>query len=300
VKLFAGVDGGQSSTLAAIGDSDAVLGRGCGPPADLVGQARDSQQTALAIDAALDAALDAAGLERTTRFAAVVAGISGYEDGLSVAPDLRLRGERARILHDTRIAHAAALRGAAGIVVIAGTGSVALGNDTLDGALLRAGGWGYFFGDEGSALWIARTAVSRAMRADDRREDSVLGEAACRFFEAQSLRGIQQKFAHGELSRSRLAAFAAEVLSAADAGEPESCELRANATSELAGLAATLDRELQPAESRLVSYVGGLFANEGFVESFRAALSSVLPRCELRPPLGDPALGALDLARQMR
>jgi len=300
VKLFAGVDGGQSSTLAAIGNSEAVLGRGSGPPADLVGQARDSLHTTLAIDAALDAALDAAGLDRATRFAAVVAGISGYEDGLSAAPDLRLRGERARIFHDTRIAHAAALGGFPGIVVIAGTGSVALGNDALDGELLRAGGWGYFFGDEGSALWIARKAVASAMRADDRGEETMLGERACRFFDAPSLRGIQQQFAHEELSRSRLAAFAVEVLAAADAGEAESCALRAAAASKLAELAATLDRDLQAAPLRLVSYAGGLFASKSFVEHFRTALSAVLPHCELRRPLGDPALGALELARQMR
>ena len=52
----------------------------------------------------------------------------------------------------------------AGVGVICGTGSIAVG--TWAGREARAGGFGYLLGDEGSGYWIARAAL-RAVRARD-------------------------------------------------------------------------------------------------------------------------------------
>jgi N-acetylglucosamine kinase-like BadF-type ATPase len=297
--LVAGIDGGQSSTVAAVGDAARILGRGSGPPADLVGEPRDSTRQAAALDAALDAALSEAGLARTTRFAAIVAGISGFDEGLSLPPDLTARAPVARVVHDTIIAHAGALDGAAGIVVIAGTGSVALGTSVPHGPPSRAGGWGYFFGDEGSALWIARTALRRAMGRSDRGESSRLGDRALEVFSAPTLRDIQHAFAHGALSRPRLAAFANDVLELARSGDGDARNVRQAAAAELAGLAAVVDRSLEPAALRLVSFAGGLFSDGAFVDAFGEALELALPHGDLREPVADPAAGALHLARAL-
>ena len=105
-----------------------------------MGEPRDSNRQRAALEAALRAALDGAGLEPQTRFAALVAGISGFDGGTSAVPDLADRAERVKIAHDTAIAHEGALDGAAGIVVIAGTGSVALGNAEPGGRFVRGGG----------------------------------------------------------------------------------------------------------------------------------------------------------------
>jgi len=298
VTVFAGIDGGQSSTLAALGDGRASLGRGYGPPADLVGEARDSLRQRDALTAALDAALDAAGLDRALRLTALVAGISGFEAGTSRAPDLAARARRVVVVHDTEIAHAGALDGAAGIVVVAGTGSVALGNDLPGGAYVRAGGWGYFFGDEGSALWVARTAVRRAMLRDDCGEPSALGDLARATYGTASLRAIQGAFAHGEIGRAALAAFATDVLAAAARGDADAAAIRAAAAHELAALVRTVDRRLAPAARRPVSYAGGLFADDGFVAAFGAALQE-MPHVRLVSPRHDPAGGALLLARML-
>ncbi len=296
--LFAGIDGGQSSTVAAIGNASAALARGAGPPADLVGEARDCVRNRRALEAALDAALEAAGLARSTTFDAVVAGISGFDAGVSREPDLSERATRVRIVHDTEIAHAGALDGAAGIVVIAGTGSVALGNDR-SGAFLRAGGWGSSFGDEGSALWVARTALRRAMVRFDRGERSALAEAALPFFGAGSLRDVQHAFAHGELTRPRLASFASAVLATAARGDRDAIAVRAAAATELAELVRTVDARLEPASWRFVSYAGGLFADAAFVDAFGSALLDVVSHADLVAPAHDPAAGALALARQL-
>jgi N-acetylglucosamine kinase-like BadF-type ATPase len=298
MRLFAGIDGGQSSTQVAIGDESGTVARAAGPPADLVGEPRDSPRQLAALHAALDAGLDEAGLPRDTHFTAIVAGISGFDSGVSPPLDLGGRAERARIVHDSEIAHAGALNGAAGIVVIAGTGSVALGNAESGEAFVRAGGWGYFFGDEGSATWIARVALRRAMARSDRGEASPLRDRALAFFGTHSLRAVQHAFAHGELTRPALAAFAADVLAVADAGDPDARDVRASAAAELADLVATVERHFPRAPITLVSYAGGLFHDAAFAEAFGDALQRTVPQAELVEPAGDPAAGALLLARR--
>ncbi len=295
--LCAGVDGGQSSTSARVGDeSGAVVGAASGPPADLVGEPRGSPRQAEVLDGVLADALAAAGLPAGTRLAAVVAGISGYDEGVSPAPHLRANAAQSLFVHDTLIAHAGALAGAAGIVVLAGTGSVAVGCDPPGSPLVRAGGWGYFFGDEGSALWIARAALRRAMWQADFGEPGVLERLALAHFASNSLRALQHAVAHGEIDRPALAAFAPAVLAAARAGAADACAVRRTAADELAVLARTVDERLPPASLRLVSYAGGLFADEAFGEIFEDSLVLALPHAEIVAPLGDPVDGALRLA----
>jgi N-acetylglucosamine kinase-like BadF-type ATPase len=298
MRLFAGIDGGQSSTIACIGDESNVLARGAGPPADLVGEPRDSPRRREALESALDAALASAGLPPETRFASIVAGLSGYDAGFAPHLDLGARAERVRVVHDSEIAHAGALDGEAGIVVIAGTGSVALGNAETGEPFVRAGGWGYFFGDEGSALWVARVALRRAMSRSDRGEASLLRDRALAFYGTHSLRALQHAFAHGELTRPALASFARDVLAAAEEGDHDARDVRAAAAGELADLAATVERHFPRAAMCLVSYAGGLFADAPFAEAFGDALQRALPQAELFDPAHEPAEGALLLARR--
>lgn len=299
MKYYAGIDGGQSSTVAALGDASAVRAYGSGPPCDLVGEARDADRQRIALETALDAACDAAHVARDVHFEGIVAGITGFDAGISHAPDIAHRATRVRIVHDTEIAHAGALAGAAGIVVIAGTGSVALGNEAPGSPFVRAGGWGYFFGDEGSALWIARSAIRRAMVRADRNEPSTLGDLALASFGALGLREVQHAFAHGEIDRRALAAFASDVLHAACGGDVDARDVRAAAALELADCVATVDRRLEPTSFRLVSYAGGVFRDAAFVDTFGTALTEAVPHADLVAPAGDPVSGALVLARSL-
>lgn len=304
MKLYAGVDGGQSSTVAAIGDGAREFARATGPPADLVGRPRDPALQAAVVDTAVAAALARAGLDPALRLAGLVAGISGFDRGESPEPDLSARAERFAVVHDAEIAHAGALGGTGGVVAIAGTGSVALGTSAPGDAFARAGGWGFFFGDEGSAVWIARTALRVAMDREDRGRASVLAQRAVAFFaigrpDIHSLRSIQHAFAHGELTRPALAAFASEVLALADRGDPDAGPVRAAACDALAQLVATVDARLAPAAGRRVSYAGGLFADAPFAADFRGAVERRVPGAVVFAPASDPAAGALVLARRL-
>jgi N-acetylglucosamine kinase-like BadF-type ATPase len=58
-----------------------------------------------------------------------------------------------------------------GILLIAGTGSIVIGRDK-DRAMFRVGGWGPYFGDEGSGFWIGREAIRAALRSIDRQSST--------------------------------------------------------------------------------------------------------------------------------
>ena len=295
MKFFAGIDGGQSSTVALIADeSKQILGRGVAGPCDHIGQAADSPRFALALEGAIDTALRDAKLEPNTRFEAIVAGISGYEGTIhGIKPKLNAR--RVTYVHDGRIAHAGAFELGEGIVIIAGTGSVAFGRDTR-GEDVMVGGWGFLFGDEGSGFAIARDALARAMRSEDAGRNSELGDNARRHFELPSLRAIARAFYLGEIDRTMLASFAILVLAAAREGEPDAGDVAVRAASALAELASTCAQRLGVSGAVDVALSGGTFASEWFRALAAEQIVRSLPAARVVPAYTDPAGGALLLA----
>lgn len=274
--LFAGIDGGQSATTAAIGDGTRVLARGEGGPADEIGAGPDSTRLRDALEGALADALANAGLPADSQFDAIVAGISGYE-GRLYGMQPRLPTARLVLMHDAPIALAGALRGEPGVVVIAGTGSVAYALAS-DGRTQMRGGWGYLFGDEGSAFWIARTFVSQAIVDESRTA------AAVRFFGVSSLRELVRAFYSGAITRDRFASFAPIALAYDDIAQAAARELAALAAS------AVLERPCA------IAFTGGLMHDPRFAQRVAEATRERLPDCALVDSAAGPAEGALMLA----
>jgi N-acetylmuramic acid 6-phosphate etherase len=82
-----------------------------------------------------------------------------------------LRVDRVAVTSDAVIAHAGALNGQPGVVLVVGTGVNALAIDA-DGALRSADGWGPWLGDEGGGAWIGAAGLRAALRAHDGRGPS--------------------------------------------------------------------------------------------------------------------------------
>src|SRR5205085_7435407 len=90
-------------------------------------------------------------------------------------------GGEIAVVGDTVTTLQAAVGDGPGIIVIAGTGSIAYGRDS-DGEVVRVGGWGYKISDEGSAHWIGRTAITAALRAEDEGANVSVLDAVMRFW----------------------------------------------------------------------------------------------------------------------
>ena len=106
------------------------------------------------------------------------AGREGVAVSVRKIVDGIVRGALAMV-GDMEMAMGAAVGAVAGVIVIAGTGSIAYGRDA-QGRTARAGGWGFAISDEGSAHWIGRAAVGAVLRAVDQEDDEspsrLLGE----------------------------------------------------------------------------------------------------------------------------
>src|SRR6201997_1793938 len=121
---------------------------------------------------------------------------------------LSLRAQRVAVTSDAVIAHAGALDGRPGVVLIAGTGVVALAI-SADGALRTADGWGPWLGDEGGGAWVGAAGLRAALRAHDGRGPSttLLDAAHARF-------GAPQTWPTQLTDAAALATFAPDVLAA--------------------------------------------------------------------------------------
>ena len=286
---FAGIDGGQSSTVAVVGDERGrVLATGHAGPADEIGVTKDSTRLRDALQGALADACTNARLPAGTLFEAIVAGISGY-DGRVYGRAPELASERVTLLHDTPTAHAGAFGGGSGVIVIAGTGSVVYGRNE-DGWSCTLGGWGYLFGDEGSAFGIAREALALLMRAQDEGDATLAAEtrAACEFFGLPSLRRIVHALYKGETTRDRTAAFAREAM------RFES--LRSIAYRGAERLAVLARAAVARGAAPRVAFAGGVFADRAFSERVTAGVLQKLPAAEIVQARYEPAYGALLLA----
>ncbi len=121
-----------------------------------------------------------------------------------------LPAERVAVTSDAMTAHAGALNGQPGVVLIVGTGVVALAIDA-DGALRTADGWGPWLGDEGGGAWIGTAGLRAALRAHDGRGPStvLLDAARARF-------GAPETWPATLTDAATLASFAPDVLTAKD------------------------------------------------------------------------------------
>src|SRR5258706_14240948 len=220
-KLFLGVDGGQSTTTALIGDETGrVLGVGQGGPCNHVGAAEGRAKLTRAVEDCVAKACAQAQLDPAqTCYEAACFGMSGGpEDKEALLAEI-LPTSRLIVTHDGLIALSGATAGEPGIVAIAGTGSFAFGRNAA-GRAARAGGWGYIFGDEGGGFDITRQALRAALRSEEgwgpatSLRDTVLQETG-----ATSANDALHRFYTAEYSRPQIASLSRLVDDARNAAD---------------------------------------------------------------------------------
>jgi N-acetylglucosamine kinase-like BadF-type ATPase len=294
-RYFAGIDAGQTSTTAIVGDERGrILARGTAGPADEVGADGTSTRLRDALRGALEDAARSAGLARDVRFESIVAGVSGYEGTIyGVRPDLPT--DRFVLTHDAPIAHAGALAGGPGIVAVAGTGSVVYGVDKR-GNSATIGGWGYLFGDEGSAFGIAVDALRTAAIAEDAGDlrEPLLRRARAQFG-ATSLRTIVRSFYAGRIERNAIAAFVQAVVSEAESGDKIAAEIVAAGASRLVGQVRLCAKRLRMRKPK-VTAVGGMLRSAWYARVLERAFAKLTPSFVYVQPLHEPVTGALLVA----
>ena len=242
-------------------------------------------------NAALDAILPLVAGDRD--LVSIGVGAAGAWLAPAAAQDLASRlaaatGAAVAVASDVVTAHAGALDGAEGVLLIAGTGAAALGIDA-DGARL-VDGWGPELGDLGSGSWLGREALRAVLRAADGLGPATTLTAAITEPVGAASEIPSWLAQDGPLPR-RLATLAPLVLDAAEAGDPVAGRIVAEGVDLLTASAT--------AASALTSDVvvhGGLCEHSWF----RASLTSSLRAAGRRIVVarGDALDGALLLAHR--
>lgn len=295
-KWFLGVDGGQSSTVAVVGDqTGAVLGVGQAGPCNHVAKPEARERFLGAIGGAVRAALQAAGCDSAAgaAFEAACLGFSGGTHDKDALTREAIRAEHYLVVNDAHIALTGATGGQPGVIAIAGTGSIAYGKNAF-GKIARAGGWGYAFGDEGSAYDIVRQALRAILRFEEGwGPATALREALLHATGAFSANHLLHSFYTPDYPRRRIASFAPLVDQAARDGDSVAHEILTAGAQSLAAYVAAVRRQLfHRSERSETSYVGGVFASDVFRERFRLIVE-LEGDGAIHPPKFGPACGAL-------
>ncbi len=302
MSYFLGIDGGQSHTSALVADARGnILGRGGAGASNHTREPGGRERLIAAVNTSVAEALNRAELlkkkpVRDFKFASAHLAMCGEpEDKIGIVNGL-LTADRIVVGHDAPGALAGAYAGEEGVIVLAGTGSVACG-ETRDGKYARIGGHGYMFGDEGGGFAMAREALIVALRNQDREDPCTLTPALLKHFRRQTVKDVIEDFYAGQFSRERLASFAARVGKLAEQEDEAAQEIVDHAACVLAEMAVVTAVRLDFSDRLIrISYGGGVFKNIRLLTRFAAEVSIWLSRTQIIKPRFTPEVGALLLA----
>lgn len=308
MKLFLGVDGGQSSTRMVLADEHgAIWAHTKGGPSNHTEEPGGPERLQTVLQAMLKEVLGTAGQQAQGPLS-----LAGACFGMTGEVEIKRRVIASLIpiadlvvVHDSVIALEGATAGSAGIIVMAGTGSVARGRNK-EGVEICIGGWGHAFGDEGSAYWIGREVVRSVLEEwDQTGETTRLTPMLQDRLAIQSPHELIRRYYAGTFSREQLAGLAVWADEASEAGDRVAQSIMRRAGLELGRLANALAQRLfggpEAAPSRVISglsvyHSGGAFRSKTVLTSFTECIRSAYPHCPISPPQFPPVLGALLLA----
>lgn len=288
----AALDGGGTKTQGAWATRDGAVGltprqKGCNP--------QDDADWAMVLTAALR--------DFPQGTAAAVLGLPGWGEVPAHDRDLTSVAQAAlpavdlRLLNDVDLACHGALGAGQGVLVLAGTGSMAMAQGPR--GRHRTGGWGNVFGDEGSAFWIGREALARASQMRDGR---LPDDGFASGLEARMGLGPQDGvfalsvWVTGQTHlRPAIAALAREVDAMAAAGDPAALAVMEAAAEPLAHLARTAARLAGLTFPTQWCVAGSVFNSPRVTDALARALGSA-PVPARYDALGGGLLMAADLA----
>lgn len=299
-----GLDGGGTKTVALVANEKGrVLGRGESGPANYhtAGLTRAAEN----IQEAVRAAIADAGLVTQALSAAflALAGVDRPTDRQVMSGVVARLGLTCPVHldHDAAAALAGATGGKPGVVIIAGTGSIAFGEDA-QGNRARSGGYGPLLGDEGSGYDIGRKALIAVLRHEDGRGPATLltERIRQRFLLEKMTDLINLVYGNpAPLQRPEIAGLAPMVVEAARDGDGIAREILRVAGRELGLCAAAVLQRLrwEPGQTVPVAGSGGVFtAGSILALPLEQVVRSVCPQAQMWQPMHTPAYGAALLA----
>jgi N-acetylglucosamine kinase-like BadF-type ATPase len=299
MRCYLGFDGGGTKTECVVLDRDgSVVGLGFGGPSNPLRSGFDAANAALT--SAADEALKSAGLH-SHDVSGICAGLAGASQRNVVKRVLIFLAREfpravAQVTTDHEIALEAAAGAGPGVVLIAGTGSSAYGRNA-EGATARAGGYGPWIGDEGSAFDIGRRAVAAVARTRDNAAlPTLLSDMIPEALHCTDWDELMQRVM--KTPDEVFPALFPVVAQAAESEDSAAKEVLFTAAISLANLAMIVTRRLGLKEKEFpLVKCGGVFGRSRMLDSLvDSVLTSGAPRAKVSQLTVSPAVGAARIA----
>ena len=217
----------------------------------------------------------------------VGAGLGGY--GINADYRKKLEDEFSAVFDEFKLysdAYAAmlgALAGEDGILMIAGTGSIALAK--VGDKTFRCGGFGYRYGDEGSAYSIGKALISRALKeADGRLDKSIISDLVADYFDNIGINII----ATSDFSRDKIAGLAAAASKYVENSDSVR-DIFLAAAKEISLHIKAIGKNFESGKRIRLSYIGGVFRSEYIIECIKEMNQGI----ELVAPIYPPEKGSI-------
>ena len=306
--LFAGFDAGQTRTRCRIsrwttdGWMTVCEGQGSGvchlEAPDGVALFRD------AVGSSLQAAL---GQRDAMELDAVVIGASGIEQGTAlqqragdlIAQELVMPPEHVLATGDERTALRGAFPDSPGIVLISGTGAIAVGRDA-SGRQHRCAGWGWLVDGVGSAMDIGRDGLALTLRmADGRLEETALKTVLWEALGVHEAHELKARVVDPSFGAAGFARLAPLVSAQAEAGDPHAGQVLEIAGEELALMVEGVASALALDAPALCCFGGAISHLAPLQQAMEVVLQERLPGIRRVQAKGDACGGALQLAQAL-
>jgi N-acetylmuramic acid 6-phosphate etherase len=303
-KLVLGVDGGGTKTVAHLAEVNSsgeavTIGRG---------QAGSSNMKAVGVQQALTnlrQAIEQAGQKLSGSIPSVAIAVLGLSGGGRPEALQTIKqwnesihlAERAVLVHDALPVLVAGTPNGHGVALIAGTGAVSFASNSSNKTAV-IGGWGYWFGDEGSAFWLGQAALRAASHdADGRGPSTTLKKRILDRLSISEPRDILTALSgHGDVRRA-IAELAGLVTHAAETGDSVARQIVDEAGMFLASLVETAAKESELGSIFPLALAGGVLTGSNII---RESLFKRLADAGLEPSptelVAEPVVGCLKLA----
>jgi len=297
MNLFLGVDGGGTQTRALLTDAQGQELACAQGPATLIDQANPRATIGVITHVCRQAMGNAGAALPAKVLWAGIAG-AGNDPAQGLVRDALQEAGFAETVHvgtDARAAFHDAFEEEAGILLISGTGSSAMGRGA-DGSTVSVGGWGDLLGDEGSGYAMGMSALRALVRGEDGR--SMKTGLRDPILEALGVGRPEDLLVWiATANKAEVAALVPIVCSHAEAGDEVAGAIVKTAVEDLVAHVLTVVKRLGPWPVRpAVALTGGLIDEGGPLrQRVSVAIGGLL--CQARDRVVDAARGAAELAR---
>jgi N-acetylglucosamine kinase-like BadF-type ATPase len=249
---FLGIDAGATATQWALINQSGVVDSG-------TSAAMDGHLYRSSSKERMDQVLKEIAVQiKDKEISGVYMGITGVtNDGSIEALAATVLAAPIKVVSDIELAYRANLADGEGILLYAGTGSVAFAIDQ-QAKNHQIGGWGYLLGDEGAGYWIGKEAIRHSMFDIEMNKQSLPGSLTSEVLDVIGGRDWSsvKSFVYSQ-ERSVIASLSQLVDSLAEAGDEDASRILKKAAGHLAYLVTRMDQSLK-STSLPVKFTGGI------------------------------------------